>query len=109
MKLRQFDSPEPLGEMEENERYFLSTPMPYDMTFHESQRLADKLMELIAIVEPRMSIEEAELVCEWDRCHGDMIYTLDARRAIPEHVANDPDRNRLIPRPYAERKNSRNR
>lgn len=99
MKLRQFDSTEPLGEMEDGERYFLSTPMPYGMSFHDAQRLADKLLQHIAEIEPAMTTEEGELCCEWDRCHGHAIYAFDPHRPLPAHISSNPPHDGWVPHP----------
>lgn len=105
MKLQEFTSSEPLGEMETGERYYLATPLPSGLSFIDAQRLAHRLMTFAAQNEPELSAEEAELCREWDRTRGQLLYAFSIQSAItdvPEHLGtrdNPDDPPRPIPRP----------
>lgn len=102
MKLQEFTTSEPLGEMESGERYYLATPLPSGLSFIDAQRLAHRLMTFAAQNEPKLTTEEAELCREWDRTRGQLLYAFSVRSAItdvPGNSESPDDPPRLVPRP----------
>lgn len=105
MKLQEFTTSEPLGQMETGERFYLATPLPSGLSFIDAQRLAHRLMTFAAQNEPELSTGEAELCREWDRTRGQLLYAFSVQSAItdvPEYIdtrdiPEDPPRR--VPRP----------